>query len=91
MFRPLAIAASVALLCAFIGVAFWAGPYDGETSCNRNRRTAHRPLTDGSVVQLNSQSRLRVSFSEHAAARGVDRRPEALFEVTRIRSARLSS
>jgi transmembrane sensor len=82
MFRPPAIAASVALLCAFIGVAFWAGPLDGETYVTETGEQRMVTLTDGSVVQLNSQSRLRVSFSEQTRLVELIE-GQALFEVAK--------
>jgi transmembrane sensor len=80
--RRFAVAACVSLLSAIIGFAVWMHADRGVIYVTQRGEQRSVTLTDGSVVQLNSQSRLRVSFSEQV------RRVElidgqALFEVAK--------
>ncbi|WP_129781584.1 FecR family protein [Peristeroidobacter soli] len=73
--RRLAIAASVVLAVGTL--AWWARPESYSTRIGEQRSIA---LADGSVVQLNSQSQLRVRFSKNQRLVELSR-GQALFEV----------
>jgi transmembrane sensor len=80
--RRFVIAACASLLSVVVGFAAWTGADRGVTYATQTGEQRTVTLTDGSMVQLNSQSRLRVSFSEQ------ERRVElidgqALFEVAK--------
>ncbi|MDY6947071.1 MAG: FecR family protein [Pseudomonadota bacterium] len=80
--RRVAIAACLAALSVIVGFALWARAGQGVLYVTETGEQRTVTLIDGSVVQLNSQSRLRVSFSEQV------RRVElldgqALFEVAK--------
>lgn len=80
--RRVAIAACTALLSAIVGFAVWTRADHGVIYVTETGEQRTVTLVDGSVVQLNSRSRLRVSFSQQL------RRVElidgqALFEVAK--------
>ncbi|MBL8269500.1 FecR family protein [Steroidobacter sp.] len=82
VWRRFAVAASVSVLSVMVGVAVWMRADRGVTYATETGEQRTVTLADGSVVQLNSQSQLRVMFSEQV------RRVElidgqALFEVAK--------
>ncbi|WP_129778279.1 FecR family protein [Peristeroidobacter soli] len=80
--RRFAVAACVSLLSAIIGFAVWTRVDRGLTYVTETGEQRSITLADGSVVQLNSQSRLRVSFSEQVrTVELID--GQALFEVAK--------
>jgi transmembrane sensor len=80
--RRFAIAACVSLLSVIIGFAVWTRADRGVTYATETGEQRTVTLSDGSVVQLNSQSRLRVSFSEQVrTVELID--GQALFDVAK--------
>ena len=77
---PFAVAASIALLCLAIGAGYLVQHWNlYETGVGEQRLIA---LSDGSRVELNSRSRLRVSFDENE--RGLELLDgQALFRVVK--------
>lgn len=82
MTRRFAIAACVAMCGVLAGTVFWLRDTPGVTYATETGEQRTLTLADGSVVQLNSQSRLRVAFDE--AVRSVELlEGQALFEVAK--------
>ncbi|MGC4029802.1 MAG: FecR domain-containing protein [Steroidobacteraceae bacterium] len=80
--RHMAVAASVALLGILIGAVLWMRQDQGVSYATAIGEQRIITLADGSVVKLNSRSRLRVSFSEQL--RSVELfEGQALFEVAK--------
>lgn len=77
-----ALAARLAALLLIVVAGFWVYAYRANTFATDVAEQRSFRLTDGTAVKLNSRSRIRVRFSEHA--RAVDLlEGQALFEVAK--------
>lgn len=78
--RPVALAASLAVLCSAVALAAWMGRDPRYSTGVAEQRLI--VLADGSTVELNARSRIRIRYSEHQ--RSVELlEGQALFDVAK--------